>query len=329
MNEISARRLGKTPNELIGSCIYDILPPDVAKLRKEKIDGVIHSGETVRFEDERQGMWFDQTIYPIFDKQGNVEKLTVFAIDITERKKTEEEIRKLNEDLKHRSIELEAINKELEAFSYSVSHDLRAPLRSIDGFSRILLEEYSDRLNTEGVNYIERVRKASQHMGQLIDDLLNLSRVARSDMYREDVNLSELAKTIASELQKTQTDRNVEFVIQKDLVVHGDARLLRIAMDNLLGNAYKFTGKNARTKIEFGATQHEGKLVYFIRDNGAGFDMTYANKLFGAFQRLHSQTEFPGTGIGLAIIQRIIHRHGGRVWAEGEVGKGATFYFTL
>jgi len=246
-----------------------------------------------------------------------------------ERNQAEEEIKKLNENLLRRTAELEALNKELEAFSYSVSHDLRAPLRSIDGFSQALLEDYAGKLDKGGKEYFQRVRGASQRMGQLIDDLLNLSRVTRRELRYNNVNLSEMAQAVSEELQMSQPERKVEFVIVPGLITNGDERLLRVLLENLLGNAFKFTEKVLHARIEFGSTQHEGKQTYYVRDNGAGFDMKYADKLFGAFQRLHSQSEFPGTGIGLAIIQRIINRHGGRIWAEGEVDKGATFYFTL
>lgn len=247
----------------------------------------------------------------------------------SERKRREEEVQKLNEDLTRRGIELGAINKELESFSYSVSHDLRAPLRSIDGFSQALVEDYPDTIDAQGKDYLQRVRAASQRMGQLIDDLLSLARITRSEMRREGVDLSALAQAIAGELQETQSERQVEFVIAQGMVATGDARLLRIVLENLLGNAWKFTGKRPRARIELGVTQDDGHRVYFVRDDGAGFDMAYANKIFGAFQRLHAMTEFSGTGIGLATVQRIIHRHGGRIWAEAAVGQGATFYFTL
>jgi light-regulated signal transduction histidine kinase (bacteriophytochrome) len=249
--------------------------------------------------------------------------------DITELKQAEAEISELNAMLQRRALELEAINKELEAFSYSVSHDLRAPLRSIDGFSQALLEDYFEKLDGEGRDYLQRIRRASQHMGQLIDDLLNLSRVARNEMHQDLVDLSELVREIASDLQTARGDRIVKFIIEDGVTVKGDARLLRILLENLIGNAWKFTAKRSEPIIQFGVIQYEGKAAYFIRDNGAGFDMTYADKLFGAFQRLHTQVEFPGTGIGLAIVYRIVQRHGGKVWAEGEAGKGATFYFTL
>ncbi|MBN2005461.1 MAG: substrate-binding domain-containing protein [Anaerolineae bacterium] len=228
-----------------------------------------------------------------------------------------------------RTAELVAINKELESFSYSVSHDLRAPLRSIDGFSQALLEDYHGQLDEMGRDYLQRVRKASQRMGQLIDGLLNLSRLTRGEMYRQPVNLSTLAAEIAQELQGTDLERQVTFVIAPNINVQGDVRLLRAALQNLLGNAWKFTGGRADTRIEFGVLEKDGKPAYFVHDNGVGFDMTYADKLFSAFQRLHSTSEFEGNGIGLATVQRIIHRHGGLIWAESALNEGATFYFTL
>jgi signal transduction histidine kinase len=225
--------------------------------------------------------------------------------------------------------ELAAVNKELEAFSYSVSHDLRAPLRSIDGFSQALVEDYPDKLDEQGKNYLQRVRANTQRMGELIDDLLKLSRVTRSEMKLEMVDLSTLAQSIATEVQKTRPERQVELVITPGLSAKGDEHLLRLLLENLLGNAWKFTGKLSRARIEFGSTQVDGKQAFFVRDDGAGFDMTYVDRLFAPFQRLHSVGEFPGSGIGLATVQRIINRHDGRVWAEGEIEKGATFYFTL
>lgn len=224
---------------------------------------------------------------------------------------------------------LTSANKELEAFAYSVSHDLRAPLRQIDGFIGILSEKYSQLLDDKGKEYMEFVRNATENMGHLIDDFLKLSQVSGGELARRRVDLSGVVQTIENELRQMDPDRNVEFVIHKDIFAVGDEQLLRIALQNLLGNAWKFTSKKPHAQIEFGDADREGKRVYFVRDNGAGFDMADSDKLFAPLHRLHSASEFPGTGIGLAIVARIIHRHGGEVWAESKVGSGATFYFTL
>jgi signal transduction histidine kinase len=255
-------------------------------------------------------------------------------------KESEEKISVLNRELLRHVAELQESNRELDAFSYTVSHDLRAPLRAIDGFSLVLLDDYADKLDDEGRDYLQRLHAASQRMTQLIEDLLNLSRAGRIELVRAEVDLSDLARDIAEELRKTQPERDVDFVIAQGLRVSGDGRLLRVALDNLLGNSWKFTARRGRGRIELGAMPagpgsgqtgqgQEGKTVYYVKDDGAGFDMAYADRLFAPFQRLHSRDEFSGTGIGLATVKRIIDRHGGRIWAESAPDKGATFYFTL
>jgi light-regulated signal transduction histidine kinase (bacteriophytochrome) len=244
-------------------------------------------------------------------------------------RRSEQEARELAETRAELVRDLEHKNRELESFSYAVSHDLRAPLHRIDSFSRAVTESQGERLDQAGRRYLDRVREASRQMGQLIDDVLYLSRVTRAELRRHEVDLSALATAVLDRLREADPDRPVETRIRPGLVVMGDGQLLRIGLENLLGNAWKFTARQPAPRIEFGSTQVSGEPTYFVRDNGAGFDMAYADKLFTPFQRLHLATEFPGSGIGLATVQRIVHRHGGRVWAEGLVGQGATFHFTI
>ena len=277
--------------------------------------------------------WVEAIGTPILNLDGSVRDWIGTSTDVTERKRAEDEIRRLNVSLERRvaerTTELAVANKELEAFTYSVAHDLRAPLRGLDGFSVALLEDYGPALDGTGREYLSRIRSAASRMGQLIEDLLNLSRVSRAELRREALSISDLARAISSELQTTSPERPAQFVIAPSLEVEGDPHLLRVVLENLLGNAWKFTAKAGTARIELGELEKDGRLVYFVRDNGAGFDMCYAAKLFAPFQRLHSTAEFPGTGIGLATVARIVHKHGGEIWAEAEVDKGATFYFTL
>ncbi len=262
------------------------------------------------------------------DREGT--ELILLALeDITDRRLAEENIKKLNADLQHNLDELASANKELEAFSYSVSHDLRNPLSRILGFSNVLLEGYSDKLDDEGKNHLNRVIKNAARMNRIMDDLLHLSRISRKGVQRQDVDLSKIAASVVAELREAQPDRGATVDIQEGIAAFADVKLIEVALSNLLGNAWKFTSKIKNAGIQFGTIKEEGKIVYYVRDNGAGFDQRFSEKLFLPFHRLHSEDEFEGTGIGLATVQRIIHRHGGKVWAEGEPGKGAAFYFTL
>jgi PAS domain S-box-containing protein len=324
-NETYLKMLGYTREEVIGCTSSDLnLYPDANK-RAEIFRVLREEGKISNFE-----LRLRTKTGKIIDTLSSVEMLNLhneeFSLstnmDITERKKAEDE-------LKQRTIDLEASNKELEAFSYSVSHDLRAPLRSITGFSNVLLEDYNDELDKEGKSYLKKISDSGELMGQLMDDLLKLSRVTRSELNFEKINLSDMAHKVVSELRKDEPDRKVKVTIAPNMTAQGDKNLMGLVLQNLLGNALKYSSKTAEPRIEMGKAEHNGKQAYFVRDNGVGFDMTYANKLFQPFQRLHKATEFEGTGIGLATVQRIIRRHGGEVWAESKVGEGATFYFTL
>jgi PAS domain S-box-containing protein len=331
INEALTKMTGFSREEVIGKTSAELGLVDA--VARAKILEAIRTQGTVR-NVEIQVRTKSQDLLDVLVSVEQVElngqacALTI-QYDITELKRAEREVRRLNNDLELRQVAIEAANKELEAFSYSVAHDLRRPLRSIDGFSQILLEDFTDTLDAQGIKYLQKVRDSAQEMARLIDDLLMLSRVTRSDLRREPVDLTALARSVLVRLQRHEPERKVEFIISDGLMADADARLLSILMENLLGNAWKFTGKHPIARVEVGVRQEDSSPVYFVRDNGAGFDMAYAGKLFGVFQRLHSDDEFEGTGIGLATAQRIIRRHGGQVWAEGKVGQGATIYFTL
>ncbi len=307
------------------------------ELAKEKEPGIDKNRtrlfETDLYRADGSTIWVSMHVSAMRDSEGNLTGFQGVARDITDRKHAEEEIRNLNKELeqrvKERTMQLEAVNKELEAFAYSVSHDFRAPLRALDGFSKSLQTNYSDQLDDQGQHYLKRIHNASIYMSNLIDDLLELSRVTRTEIRQQEADISHLSGEIIKALQEAEPERRVEVEIAPGLTARGDTALLRAVMENLLGNAWNFSSKEPEAKIEVGLTRINEEAVFFVRDNGTGFDMAYADKLFGAFQRLHGKEEFPGTGIGLATVQRIINRHGGRIWAESELGKGAIFYFTL
>jgi PAS domain S-box-containing protein len=367
-NRIIETEFKRNCQELVGTYAFGLLRPALATSRKAYFDQVLQTGQAVQFEDTSRERHFINYMCPVFDATGHISRVAVFAFDITERKnaetviqtqydqlaaqneelqaqtadllaqeralsQAEAELRQLNAELEKRvnmrTAELAAANRELESFSHSISHDLRAPLRAIDGFTRILDEDYRSQLDPAARYYLQRIQTSVNHMGALIDNLLQLARLARAEPHRSAVNLSTLAHSIVDELCAADPARQVDFDCAPNLVAQADPHLIRTVLQNLLGNAWKFTAKHATARIELGCTQANGETVYFVRDNGAGFDMRYISKLFGVFQRLHSNEEFGGTGVGLASVQRILHRHGGRIWAEGAVEAGATFYFTL
>lgn len=339
VNSTFCNILGYSKEELEQVKWSELTHPDDQEHSNRAVEALMSGkAESLNFEKRYihkngQVIWTEVNVFLQRDQHGQPIFFITSINDITRRKRQEEEIRQLTTDLEQRVIDrtrqLESINKELEAFSYSVSHDLRAPLRSIDGWSMALYEDFYDHLDDKGKGYIERVRKESQKMGQLIDDLLQLSRVTRSEMQQIPIDLSALAGSVASRLLDSYPGRKFEIVIRPGLTAHGDPVMLEVILTNLIDNACKFTKKQQEARIEFGQAVSQPEQPFFIRDNGVGFDMTYAGKLFTTFQRLHRQTEFPGTGIGLATVQRIIHRHGGRIWAEARPSEGATFYFTL
>ena len=325
-------------DEVLGHFYSEIQVADDLEHAKEIIDGIVR-GNSQSLTGEFSRKCKDGTIgYQTFSirpviRWGKVIGYEGFIIDTTDRKLAENAIRDLNADLekrvKERTVQLEAANQELEAFSYSVSHDLRAPLRALDGFSKILLQDYASQLDDTGKGYLNRICIASQNMKQLIDDLFNLSQVSCTELDKTRVNLSEMAVKLSVALSETQPDRQIKWDITPGVTAKGDKRLLEIALGNLLNNAFKFTSLHSTAHIEFGTQQENGQTAFYVRDDGVGFDMTYAGRLFDAFQRLPSASSFEGSGIGLTIVQRIINRHGGRIWAKSAINQGATFYFTV
>ena len=332
---------GMTQEQIKGTGWMAALHPDDVERtgrvwREACRQGVSYEVEQRLRSNDGSYHWFLARAVPIKDAEGNIIKWYGSNTDITGIKKAEEEVRRLNEGLeervRERTAELEAANKELESFNYSASHDLRTPLRAVDGFSHALLEDCAPRLDEAGKDYLNRIRTETHRMGQLIDDMLMLSRIGRTALQIQPVDLGALARRILADLQESDPGRQVEVRVAGPLMAEADPNLMGIALSNLLGNAWKFTAKTPQAWIEFGQLPASGPhapATFFVRDNGAGFDMAYADKLFAAFQRLHRQDEFPGTGVGLATVARIIHRHGGEIRAEGAVGRGATFFFTL
>jgi len=348
-NAGAERIIGYKPDEIIGQHFSKFYTPDELEagkcdfeLKYSALEGVFE-GEGWRIRKDGTKFWANLVLTCLRNEQGELIGFSKIVRDITERKDTEQALREsesryrvMADKVMERSRQFEemnkqlaVLNKELESFSYSVSHDLRSPLRSIDGFSQALLEDYQDKLDSMGQNYLDRIRTEAQRMGQLIDDMLGLSRLSRAELRKETVDLSRIAQEIAALLQEQEPERDVVFDIQEGVKAEADKSLIRAVLQNLIDNAWKYTSKHPSARIEFGSKQEHDKTVYFVKDDGAGFKMQYVDKLFGVFQRLHGMNDFPGSGVGLATVQRIIHRHGGEIWAEAEVERGAAFYFTL
>src|ERR1035437_7288264 len=337
VNVRMAEILGYSSEEMIGRPLADFMfaediPDHLIKI-ENRHQGLSENYERRFHHKDGVTVWTHVSATPILDDEHRDKGSFAMFTDITERKHAEEEILKLNQELEKRVIErtaqLEVANKELEAFSYSVSHDLRAPLRGIDGFSLALVEDYEENLDETAKDYIARIRAATKKMDELIDSLLKLSRISRFEMKFEEVNLSLIVQKIMSDLKESDKSKKATFIDHEDEKAMCDADLLKIVFENLLNNGWKFTSKRDETVIEFGTLKEDSKTVYYIKDNGVGFDMMYVSKLFSAFKRLHSDKEYPGTGVGLTTVQRIIRRHNGEIWARGEVENGATFYFTI
>jgi PAS domain S-box-containing protein len=324
---------------IIGASIFEWIDPEdrdklrsrLAEIVSERAAPDVREYRLLRYD--RTPFWAEISSALLPAGPDGRKEILVVCRDVSERRKAEDEANRLTIELEERVRErtalLEAANKELESFAYSASHDLRAPLRGIDGWSLALLEDYGANLDKTGRLYLERVRSEAQRMGRLIDDLLRFSRETRRAINWQKVDISTLAATVSAQLRKTNPDRSLRFEIQPGLTAYGDPSLLRLVLDKLLDNAVKFSVRRSPALVEVGQDDRGGERVFFVRDNGAGFDMAYAGKLFRMFQRLHGSDEFPGTGVGLATVQRIITRHGGRIWAEAGIERGATFYFTL
>lgn len=360
-NQTAERLFGRPAAEMIGRRCWEIAHGTTEPIPECPLLRVSRSIRRESTELPLAGGWYEVTVDPILDEAGRYTGAVHNVADISDRRRAALEISRLNKELEQKvamqtrelrdsqlallnlvddlndsardlttiNQSLEAVNRELASFSYSVSHDLRSPLRSIDGFSNALLEDCADKLDEQGKDYLARIRRATQNMGHLIDDLLNLSRVSQSELSPQTFDLSAMVREIAQANQQKNPLDHLVLEIQDSVLVRADQHLMSVVMTNLLDNAWKFSGKTDHPRIAFGARSENGETAIFVRDNGAGFNMAYAGKLFSAFSRLHRTDEFPGTGIGLATISRIISRHGGRVWAQGEVGKGATFFFTL
>ena len=323
--------MGKSPGILHGS--------DAQRAGFNRIRAAVEKRESVRAELVKytkagSAYWVDLEVVPIADAQGSLTHFVAIEWDITERKQAEEQILQLNAELEarvqRRTRQLEAANSELEAFSYSVSHDLRSPLNTINGFGQLLLKSNGKNLDDKGQHYLGRIRAGAQQMGDLIDGLPSLAKLSRDPLHLEPANISAVTRRIEQECRERDPERQVQVQVQDGMLVLGDAVLLSVVMQNLLGNAWKYTSRQAAARIDMGSeTAADSQTVYFVKDNGAGFDMAYVDKLFGVFQRLHSPADFEGTGVGLANVKRVIERHGGRVWATGRPNEGASFYFTL
>jgi PAS domain S-box-containing protein len=344
LNPVAEALTGWKHEEAIGRALGEILilvsGGDQLDPVEPPVGGALHMKGPASLGDDAVLVARDGSVVPIEDAaasilgdEGEVLGGVMVFRDVTERRRAEQQIQRLNAELERRVVErtqqLEAANRELEAFSYSVAHDLRAPLRGIDGFSQALIEDHAANLGPQGLAHLGRVRRAAQRMAQIIDDLLRLARVAQADFNRRAVDLAMLARSVRAELEAANPGREGVLEIQEGIIVQGDERLLRIALENLFGNALKFTSKVAHPRIEFGSALQAGERVCFVRDNGVGFDMKYAHRLFQVFQRLHTTGEFEGTGVGLAIVERIIKRHGGRIWAESSGSQGTTFHFVV